>query len=186
MPHIINAMREVVLFDRNKANFSIQEPASDAAVSEIENLKKLLWSSAASASGMFIAGILRNTELRNYLISRTASMAGRKGGRPKGSQPHIDWIEKKIRYLRSHGCEDYTAKDLFDELRHDSNVDGEDDEGNLIFKATFLEDNGWTNGKIEPSITLNAVAEALTLINKSKLKTSSYGRKFRRKGFCQK
>lgn len=94
-------------------------------------------------------------------------MAGRKGGRPPGSPPHIEWLEQKIKYLRRHGCEDFTARELVDKLRSADEVDGEDEVGNLVFRATFLDVTGWAEGRKEPVITLSAVEGILAKMRKT-------------------
>lgn len=135
------------------------------------DVEQQLRASISIAAGLGFAqimnGILKNPQLRDYWIRRTAKMAGKRGGRPKKRTPHIEWLEGRLRYQLLNGCCDCTANEHFDEIRHAIEIDGEDDDGNLRFYASWLESIGWHEGKKEPVITLNSVREALARIRNS-------------------
>ena len=101
-------------------------------------------------------------------------MLGKQGGRKAGVRTkHIIWLEEVLAVqerLSQDELSKLTAKDHFAELRHHPSIDGEDDDGNLRFLESVLEDSfKWREGKTEePTISLNAVSETLTRIRKVK------------------
>ena len=113
---------------------------------------------------------------RDLFLKAMSGVIGTKGGRKAGVHTkHIIWL-KEILDVQERLSQDelrkLTAEDHFAELRHHPSIDGEDDNGNLRFLESFLEDKfKWREGKtVEPTISLNAVRKALTRIRDHKRK----------------
>lgn len=144
---------------------------SEEAVAEIEPLADVMKHAAQRVFGAVMVDILRDTDLRDYYLSRMSALQGKKGGRPEGKRrPHITWLEEKLNLLKIRHKGKYpnfTAEDYFEELRQHPDIDGEDDDGKLRFHADVLEKLGWREGSSEPAITLNSVLKVLSRIRKS-------------------
>ncbi len=115
-----------------------------------------------------LSGILKDSVLKESMTHSFSSIAGKKGGRARGKAWHIKWLEEVIRRQeRGYLC-DATAEDHMEAVAVRTEIDSIDDDGKLVFRSSFLEDNGWNEKTKEPKISINTVREALTRIRKDK------------------
>lgn len=134
-------------------------------------LKDFLEYEATASFARVFDGILSNFDLREYFLSKTSKIQGKRGGRSKGYKaPHIEWLERAL-ISQVKSSNDYikpmSAKEHFRNLKHRHEIRGEDDKGNLVFTDDALNEFNYDD-EDKYVITLNAVQEANTRIRKSK------------------
>ena len=130
-----------------------------------ERLRAVISVAAGMGFSNIIATLFHDEQLREYMLQRTSRLVGKQGGRPPKRRPHILWLEQRLIYQIRRGMRDATAAEHFEELLHADEIDDEYD-GKLYFKASWLEENGWSNDQEEPFVSLNSVRDALTRIRK--------------------
>ncbi len=110
-----------------------------------------------------LAGILRDSVLREGFLRDSARLVGRRGGRPAGrEQAHTRWLRERLQVMiRRDPCP--TAAQIFVELRHHPDVeDNERDHFTLRFEVLDQYGYAWRPGSEEPKITIKVVSRVLT------------------------
>lgn len=165
---------ELALISKYGSGLLGHSQASDPDnISDMENamlpLRSILAYEATASFARVFEGILSKSEMKDWFYSKTASNLGKKGGRQEGfKSPHILWLENEMNFIierNSNLLKPFTAKEHFRELKGCVEISGEDSDRNLTFTDQALSDFGYPDP--EPVITINAVTEALTRINKN-------------------
>lgn len=135
-------------------------------------LRAVLEHEATMSFVRVFSSALGEPELRNYLLTKTAAILGKTGGRKKGKgAAHTVWLESAMRSTESafaaRGGKP-TAKEHMRVLLMRHEIRGEDDEGNLEFTERQLDEFRPQDGQKEPVVTRVAVRKMLTRIRQAR------------------
>lgn len=108
---------------------------------------------------------------KKYFAKKFASIEGRKGGRPVGSLPHIQWLENQIKTQDSrHPPRGLTVKEHFEELRRHPDLQPSEEADGLEFSDTaggLLDNWGQNYSDGSPVISLSTVQVVFTRLRKT-------------------
>jgi len=116
---------------------SVKDMQPGLSLNDEKRLRAVISVAAGMGFGHIMAQIFHDEQLRNYMIRRTARLAGKHGGRPPERMPHILWLEQRLQHQMHRGMKDATAQEHFEELRYAAEIDEEEEDGNLHFRASF-------------------------------------------------